>query len=430
MKQVLVADRVITLDATGNVFAPGAVSIVNNRIQAVGTPTEVGEGQVLRLDGRVLMPGLVDVHTHTPMWLFRGLTEDPPRGEWLAQRMRPYEQRASTRDLVHAASAGCLELLLNGVTTIADRYGDMDAIAPAIEASGLRAVVAHSLYDDGAEERLEHTRALIERYGTDAQRSRVSVAIGPHATDTCGPELLRRVRDLAERTGARVVIHVAQSAEEVTAVRARDGVGCAEYLDQLGLLGPNVLIAHATYLSTAEAELVGRRGASVAHCPSSNAKLEGRIAPVGVMRAAGATVGLGTDAAACNNGMDLFEEMKIAGLLNKVAADDPSYLTADELLSMATLEGARALGMEQLIGSIEADKYADLIAIRTDGARVRPWHNDAANLVYAVRGSDVSDVWVGGEQVMCNGQPTRLDVEAIVRDASKAASSLVTCGYA
>jgi 5-methylthioadenosine/S-adenosylhomocysteine deaminase len=214
-----------------------------------------------------------------------------------------------------------------------------------------------------------------------------------------------------------VFIHLAQSEEEV---RARPG--CAAYLDQLGLLGPDVVVAHATYLTPNEAELVGRRRTAVAHCPSSNAKLEGRVAPVARLRASGGTVGLGTDAACCNNGMDLFEEMKVAGLLNKVAADDPAALTTSDLLRMATLDGARALGLDHLVGSVEVGKRADLIAVRTAGPRVQPWHDDAANLVYAVRGSDVSAVWVEGEQLVREGRPVRLDATAIVERASQAAA--------
>jgi 5-methylthioadenosine/S-adenosylhomocysteine deaminase len=235
---------------------------------------------------------------------------------------------------------------------------------------------------------------------------------------------LRRVRALADRSGAHVVIHVAQSEAEVETVRAREGSGCARYLDHLGLLGPDVLVAHATYLGDDEAELVGTRGTAVAHCPSSNAKLEGRVAPIGRLRASGAVVGLGTDAACCSNGMDLFEEMKLAGLLNKVAADDPSALPAADLLRMATTHGARALGLGGLVGSIEPGKRADLIALRATGARLQPWHQDAASLVYAARGRDVTSVWVDGERLVRDGLPTRLDQAAVLAAAAEAAAGL------
>jgi len=300
----------------------------------------------------------------------------------------------------------------------------MDAVASAVESSGLRALVAHSLYDHDADAGLEVTTRLIGRYGTDPARSRITVAIGPHATDSCGPALLRRVRTLADHSGARVVIHLAQSAAEVAAVRVREGQDCASYLDRLGLLAPEVVVAHATYLSPAEAELVGRRGTAVAHCPSSNAKLEGRVAPIGRLRASGAVVGLGTDAACCNNGMDLFEEMKLAGLLNKVAADDPRAMSTTDLLRMATLDGARALGLDALVGSIEVGKRADLIAIRATGPRLQPWHADAANLVYAARGGDVRSVWVDGQRLVRDGAPVRLDQAAVLAAASEAAAGV------
>ncbi len=413
---IVAADRLLTLDPFGKVHAPGALAMRDGRIVAVGPLSAMPPGKVQTFDGHVLLPGLINTHTHTPMWLFRGLTEDVPRGEWLGGRMRPLERQVTPEDLKTAALAGCVELLMNGVTTIADRYAHMATIVEGVAASGLRAIVANSLYDDGAQEALATTERLIEHVsGTP----RVTVGIGPHATDTCGPEVLRRVRALADRTGARVFIHLAQSQAEVS---ARDD--CAAYLDDLGLLGPDVVVAHCTYLTPDQAERVGRRGTAVAHCPSSNAKLEARIAPIGSLRASGAVVGLGTDAASCNNGMDLFEEMKLASLLNKVAADDPAMLTTTEVLRMATIDGARALGLDRQIGSLEVGKRADLIAVRTSSARVQPWHDDAANLVYAARGSDVSAVWIDGEQLLREGKPTRLDAGTALSKAVEAAARL------
>jgi 5-methylthioadenosine/S-adenosylhomocysteine deaminase len=421
---VLVADQVLTLDAQGTIHAPGAVTIEGTEIRAVGPPPVRPAGEIVDLRGCVLLPGLVNTHTHTPMWVFRGLTEDVPRGEWLTGRLLPLERRLGPDDLRRSALAGCLELLQNGVTTIADRYGHMDAVATAVEASGLRAVVGHSLFDRSAEADLAKSEHLIDRLGTDPGRSRVWAGLAPHATDTCGPDLLRRVRRLADRTGARVFIHLAQSEEEVATVVARGAAGCASYLDGLGLLAPDVVAAHALYLNDAEADLVGTRRTAVAHCPSSNAKLEGRVAPITRMRRAGAVVGLGTDAACCNNGMDLFAEMKVAGLLNKVAADDPASFPALDILRAATSEAARALGIGQLVGTLEPGKRADVIAVRTRGAHRLPWHDAVANLVYATRGSDVAAVFVDGRPLLRDGQPVDLDVERILADADQAARQL------
>jgi len=420
----LLADDVLTLDARGTHHTPGAVGIEGARISYVGPPPKALTGTVVRLEDCVLMPGLINVHTHTPMWLFRGLTEDVPRGEWLAGRMRPLEARVGPRELRAGGLAGCLEMLLGGVTTIADRYRAMGDVADAIEASGLRAVVAHSLYDEGAERGLRDTESLLERFGADPERSRVWVGLGPHATDTCGPALLGEVAVLAQRSGARVFIHLAQSEAEVAAVRARGHAGCAAYLDALGLLGPTVVVAHGTYLRDDEADLVGRRRTAVAHCPSSNAKLEGRVAPVARMRQAGAVVGLGTDAACCNNGMDLFAEMRTAGLLNKVAADDPTAFPAADLLRMVTSDAAAALGIQHLVGSLEMGKRADVIAVDKRSAHMQPWHDPVANLVYAARGSDVRAVFVDGQPLVLDRHPVRLDAERILADAVQAAGAL------
>jgi 5-methylthioadenosine/S-adenosylhomocysteine deaminase len=385
---------------------------------------------VVDLKGCVLLPGLVNVHTHTPMWLFRGLTEDVPRGEWLEGRMRPLEARVGSRELRAGALAGCLEMLLGGVTTIADRYSGMGEIAGAIEESGLRAVVANSLYDEGGERGLRDSESLVEHFGTDPQCSRVWVGLGPHATDTCGPTLLRQVAALAERSGARVFIHLAQSEAEVAAVRARGHAGCAAYLDELGLLGPTVVVAHGTYLGNDEADLVGQRRTAVAHCPSSNAKLEGRVAPIARMRRAGAVIGLGTDAACCNNGMDLFAEMRTAGLLNKVAADDPSAFPAADLLRMVTSEAAGVLGITHLVGSLEIGKRADIIALDRQRPHVQPWHDPIANIVYAARGSDVRAVFVDGQPLLLDGRLVHLDAERILADAAQAARALAPVAVA
>jgi len=426
----LLADDVLTLDAAWTRYSPGAVGIEDARISYVGPPPAARTGTVVDLEGCVLLPGLVNVHTHTPMWLFRGLTEDVPRGEWLAGHMRPLEARVGPRELRAGALAGCLELLLGGVTTIADRYSGMGEIAGAVEESGLRAVVAHSLYDDGAERGLRESEALLERFGADPERSRVWVGLGPHATDTCGPQLLRQVAALAERSGARVFIHLAQSEAEVATVRAGGYTGCAAYLDSFGLLGPTVVVAHGTYLGDDEADLVGRRGTAVAHCPSSNAKLEGRVAPVARLRRAGAVIGLGTDAACCNNGMDLFAEMRTAGLLNKVAAGDPTALVAADLLRMVTSDAAATLGIAHLVGSLEIGKRADVIAVDQRGPHLQPWHDPVANLVYAARGSDVRAVFVDGQPLLLDRRPVRLDAERILAAGARAARPLAPVGVA
>ncbi len=422
--RVLLADQVLTLDAADTIYTPGAVVIEGSAIRAVGPPPPQPAGDVVDLRGCVLIPGLINTHTHSPMWLFRGLTEDVPRGEWLTGRLWPLERRLGPAELRAGALAGCLELLLNGITTIADRYGHMDTVATAVEASGLRAVVGHSLFDVAADAGLDESERLIARFGTDPARSRVWAGLAPHATDTCGPELLRRVKRLAERTGAGVFIHLAQSLEEVAAVRARGDEGCARYLDALGLLSPATVAAHGTYLSAAEADLVGSRGTAVAHCPSSNAKIEGRVAPIARLRRAGAVVGLGTDAAPCNNEMDLFAEMKVAGLLNKVAADDPAAFPAIDILRSATSEAARALGIGHLVGSLEPGKRADIVAVRATAAHLLPRHDPVANLVYATRGSDVVGVYVDGRPLVREARPVHLDPERILADGAEAARRL------
>lgn len=424
-RQALLAGEVITMDGADGVFAPGAVLIDGVRIAAVGTPEIVPPGtRTTDLGDCTLLPGLVNAHTHAAMWLYRGRTEDAPRGEWLPRRIAPLTGRLGPADLRHGALAGCLEMLRNGTTTIADRYSEMETIAGAVEESGLRAVVAHSIYDATADADLAATSRLIAHYGTDPDRARVWTGVGPHATDSCGPEMLRECRRMADRWGARVFVHAAQSQAEVDAARLRGASGCAALLDDVGLLAPDVVLAHCTYLTGGEADLVGRRGAAVAHCPSSNAKLEGRIAPIGRLRDAGAVIGLGTDAACCNNGMDLFAEMRSAGLLNKVAADDPAAFPAVELLRMATTGSARALGIDHLVGSLEPGKRADVIAVRRRAPHLLPRHDAVAALVYSTHGADVVGVWIDGEPQVRDGRALHLDEDRILADGVRAAALL------
>src|SRR5579883_3280410 len=321
-RQVLTGGTVLTMNARRDLIADAAIVLDGPVIAYVGAASGVRvEPADIRVDcrGLLLMPGLVNAHTHTAMGLYRGLAEDRPRSGWAPARYAlPHLERARPEDYYHGALVGAVEMLLNGVTTIADRGGSMDVMAEALDAAGIRAVVAHTLHDIDRPLELERARRVLARWGTDP-RARVHAGLGPHAPDTCSDALLRQVRALAGDSGARIYIHCAQSDLELATVRARGYAGAVHCLHGHGILGPDVVAAHCLYLGAGEIALLAATGTWVAHCPAS-------IAPVAAMLAAGVGVALGTDWAPTNNTMDLFDEMKTAGLLGKVAADDAAAI--------------------------------------------------------------------------------------------------------
>jgi 5-methylthioadenosine/S-adenosylhomocysteine deaminase len=404
-RQIVLGGLVLTMNARGDTFAPGVVVIDGPRIAHVGPEAswspDPGDDLVDCHD-QLVMPGLVNTHTHTCAALFRGLAEDRSRAAWAGYTL-PWQDRAGAEAYHFGSILGALEQLTSGVTCIADRFSYMDTCAEAFDRVGIRAVVGHTLFDIGGALEWPRAVALLERWGT-APESRVHAGLAPHAPDTCSDDLLRRIRIEADARAARVFIHCAQSEAEVAAVRARGHTGPVHCLAATGLLGPDVVAAHCIYVDAGEIRRLAATGTWVAHCPASNAKTEGRLPPVAAMLDAGVAMALGTDWAPSNNGMDLFDEMKSAGLLNKVGAGDPAALPVDRLLAMATIDGARALGLDGYIGSLEPGKLADVITLAMDAWHLLPWHRPAATLVYSAKGRDVRNVWVDGRRLVRQGQ--------------------------
>ena len=416
--------QVLPIDGRHDWFDPGVVIVEHGRITFVG-PSETAPPPADVMvthdcSDRIVMPGLVNTHTHTGMNYFRNLVEDLPSPDWFryALAAEPY----LTRDDVYwAALLGAYELLRQGVTTTADRFSDMDVIVGALAHAGLRAIVAPSLIDRDAEARKCQTLALLDQYGVGGD-GLIHVGLGPVGPDTCSTELLRWTRTQADKYGAFIFIHVAQSRQELAEVARRGYQGSVRYLDAIGLLGPDVVAAHCIFIDDEEITLLADRGVRVAHCPASNAKIEGKIAPILALERAGAQVGLGTDCAACNNGMDMFAEMKTTGLLHKIAAADPTAMPVADILSLATQKAADCLDLGEAVGSLEVGKRADVITVRRNETFLQPWHDPRAGLVYAARGLDVQEVWVDGQQRLAAGKLLADDVaEAIYRAADWAA---------
>ena len=415
MAIVLAHAAVLTVDADDRFLPAADIRIEGNAIAALGAPGTLAQPGDTVIDCRetLVTPGLVNVHTHAATAFFRGLADDRPRAFWAAGYAVPGQERFTVDHHVQSVRAACAEFLLNGVTCIADRLGDMDRIAPAIEQSGIRAIVGHTLTDNRAPADWKTADAVLERFGTDPRR-RVSAGIAPHALDTCSDALLAECARRAGRNGAKVFIHVAQNEPEVAAVRARGHQGALACLEKTGLATANTVAAHAIYLDESEFEGWARHGIPIAHCPASNLKIEARTLPLA--RWIGQVpIGLGTDWTVTNNSMDLLAEARLAALVGKMQADDPEALTVRQMVRMLTIDGARVLGIDRLTGSIEPGKRADLVVF--DGTRLEctPAHDPASNLVYSMSPRSVRDVLVDGERVVRDGKLVRDDEIALAR---------------
>ena len=415
MALVLGGGAVLTVNGANELWPAADIRIEGQTIAAIGAADSLARPGDTLIDcsETLITPGLVNVHTHAATAFYRGMAEDRPREFWSAGYAMPGQERFTVEDHVFSVRAACAEFLLNGVTCIADRLGNMDRIAPAIEESGIRAVVGHSLVDAKAAADWKGASAVLERFGTDPRR-RVFAGIAPHALDTCSDELLKECARRADRTGARVFLHVAQNEPEVAAVRRRGHDGALACLVQTGLATPSTVAAHAIYLSDAEFDAWPAYGIAIAHCPASNLKIEARTLPVA--RLVGRVpIGLGTDWTASNNSMDMLAEARLAALVGKMRADDPEALPVEQMVRMLTIDGARALGLDGLIGSIEAGKRADLVVFDANRLEATPAHDPAANLIYSLGPRSVRDVLVDGALLVREGKLTRDDEAALAR---------------
>lgn len=415
MAIVLKGGAVLTVDASDQFLPAADIRIDGTTIAAIGpagTLARPGD-EVIDAADTLITPGLINVHTHAATAFFRGLADDRPREFWNGYAV-PGQEHFTIEDHVASVRAACAEFLLNGVTCIADRLGNMDRIAPAIAQSGIRAIVGHSLTDNRAPADWRTAEAVLERFGTDPA-NRVSAGIAPHALDTCSDALLRECAQRAERTGAKVFIHVAQCEPEVAAIRARGHDGALACLAATGLANSSTVAAHALYLTDAELEAWPDYGIPIAHCPASNLKIEARTLPLA--RLVGRVpIGLGTDWTVTNNSMDMLAEARLAALVGKMRADDPTVLTVKQMLRMLTIDGARVLGLDHLTGSIEVGKRADLVVFDANRLEATPTHDMASNLLYSMYGRLARDVLVDGELLVRDGQLTRGPEIDLVRD--------------
>ncbi len=416
---------VVTVDGAGRILNPGSVAVDGRDIVAVGTPEEIRRQfrarQTIDATGQVVMPGLVNTHTHAPMVLFRGLADDLALEDWLTKYIFPAEARTVSPEFVRAGTRlAALEMIESGTTTFADMYYFEEEIAKETRAAGLRGVLGETIIQfpvadaKTPAEGLLRAEAFINEFQHDAL---ITPAVAPHAIYTNDAQTLKNARALSIKYGVPTLIHAAETQVEAMTAKERGSPTVVSYLESLGFLGPGVLLAHGVWVNDADIALVKMRGVGVSHNPESNMKLASGIAPVKAYLAANVAIGLGTDGAASNNDLDMFEAMRTASFLAKVATSDPTTVSAKTALQMATLNGARALGMEKQIGSLEAGKHADIVIVGMGAARQTPMYDPISHLVYVTRGDDVQTTIVNGQVLMRNRKVLTLDRATVLRES-------------
>ncbi len=409
----------------GAVYSDYAIAVTGSAIVAIGPTQELRARyqavQHIELSEHTLMPGLVNSHTHAAMSLMRGLADDLPLMRWLSEHIWPTEAKHMSAEFVHdGVRLAIAEQLCGGVTTMQDMYFFSEIVAETAIAMGMRAVVGAivlefpSAYAANADEYFAKGVALIEHY---QKHPLISVALAPHAPYTVSDASFARVRALSEQYNVRVHCHIHETAGEVADSVAQFGVRPLARLDQLGLLNSRLSAVHMTQLTSDEIQRISETGVSVLHCPESNLKLASGFCPAQALLDAGVNLALGTDGCASNNDLDLLSELKTAALLAKGVAGDATALSAARALTMATLGGAKALGLADQIGSLAVGKQADLVAMRFDEFDSLPVYNPISHIVYASHRRQVNDVWVAGQARVRGGILLDVDCKALATNA-------------
>ena len=418
---LLVCGQILTLDPNNTVIEDGVVAIAGDTIVEVGERAALsgkypGVEQLVQPHG-LIMPGLVNTHTHAAMACFRGLADDLPLMTWLTEYIFPVEANLNGEMVYQSSLLSMAEMIKSGTTSFCDMYLFAKEVARATADSGMRGWLGEVLYDfpspnyGAPENGIAYLEELLAEY---RNHPLISITVDPHAVYTCSPDLLKCLKAVAERHGVAYVIHLAETRDEVEGCLAKYGHTPVMHLDALGILDSQVVADHCVVLTESEIDLLAQRGVKVAHCPESNMKLASGVAPVPELLAAGVTVGLGTDGAASNNDVDMFGEMDTAAKLHKVHRLDPTVMSAETTLRMATLGGAKLLGAESRIGSLEPGKKADLIVLDMNKPHLTPMYNIPSHLVYAATGSDVAHSVINGRVVMRDRKLLTMDEAAVL----------------
>ncbi len=419
---------IVTMDSSRRIIENGTIAVRGDSIAFVGTalreqaPKGFMAKQTIDANGALVLPGFINGHTHAAMTLLRGLHDDVTLDDWLRKYIFPAEAKNVTEDFVRwGTRLGAAEMIRGGVTTFADMYYFEDAVAEETKAAGMRGVLGETFIDFPAPDNktnaamLEYTEKFLKRWQNDPL---IHAAPAPHSIYTCSAKTLQDSAALARKYHSPILIHVAEMKKELDDSVKQNGLTPVQYLDKLGILGPDVLAAHCIFVDEKDRKILADRQVGCVHNPSSNMMLASGVSPVPELRAAGVAIGLGTDGSAgSNNDLDLMEEMDLAAKLQKITKMDPRALGAKAVVEMATIEGAKALHMEKQIGSLEAGKKADIILIGLDEPNAVPMYDVYAQLAYALKGSDVETIVIGGRIVMRNKKLLTLNEPEILAKA-------------
>jgi len=424
---VVAGGTVVTMDSAKRVIEDGAVAVRGDEIIAIGKRDEIAgrydAARTIDAHGRIVMPGLINSHAHAAMSLFRGIADDLSLDDWLRKYIFPAEARNVTPDFVAwGTRLGILEMLRGGITEYADMYYFEDDVARVTKEAGMRGVLGETIIDFPAPDNktLDAAFTYTQKYLDHWKGNPLIVAaVAPHSIYTCSEKTLQDSAALARKNGAPILIHIAEAPFELEESRAKHGLTPVAYLGKIGLLGPDVLGAHCIWTNTADIATLAHYGVGCSHNPSSNMKTAAGVMPVIEMRAAGVAVGLATDGAASNNSQDLFEEMDLAPKLQKISHMDPRALPAQQVVEMATIDGARALHLEKQIGSLEAGKKADLIIVDVSAPHATPMYSVYSEIVFALKATDVRTVVIAGRVVMDERKMLTLNEDEILQKAKE-----------
>ncbi len=423
---------VLSMDSQSNYWENASIVIRGNTIESVGNINDAEEkypgARVIDGTGKLVMPGLVNTHTHVPMTIFRGYADDLPLHEWLYEYIFPIESEFVNAENVKLGTRLAIaEMLRSGTTTFNDMYYYVDEIARVVDATGIRAVLSETLIDFAApnsptpKDGLRISEELINRWGN---HPRITISVSAHAPYSCSAQLIKDAKALADKYHVPFNIHLAETRKEFDLSLAQTGFTPTGYLESLGVLDKNVIAAHGVHLTAEDIEFLANREVSIAHNPECNMKLASGVAPVPTLLKAGVKVGFGTDGVASNNNLDLFEEINTAAMLHKLHSNDPTVLDAKTVVEMATIGGARVLGLEKEIGSLEPGKRADLIMLDMKQPHAHPVYNIYSLLVYSMKGSDVETVIIDGSVVMENRKFLFLEEDGLYARAEEVAAKI------
>lgn len=414
--------RILAMDEKGTLIKNGAIAIEGENIIAIGTKEEI-ENQytsrdIIYAENSLVMPGLVNCHTHAPMTYFRGLADDLELTDWLNNYIFPAEARFVNKDFSYLGSLlACAEMIKSGTTTFCDMYIFEDDVARAAKSAGMRCLVGEVLFDFPSpnvktpEDGLKYTEKLIEKWANDPL---VNIIVEPHSLYTCSENLLRASKKIADRYGVRIATHYLETKFEREQLIEKHGKIPTSFLKDIGYLDERFIAFHCVWMDEEDIRMFADHGCRAVHNPESNMKLASGVAPISKMMASGVTVGLGTDGCASNNNLDMFQEMDTAAKLHKVVQLDPTVMDANTVVRMATCNGARVLGMDKLVGSLKSGMKADIIIINLNKPHLTPLYNEYSHIVYAFNGADVDTVLINGKVVMKNRKLLTIDENDIM----------------